>query len=275
MEQTQDDVYLAASQPFVGRWNTLVSTTNWEKGRIIFEWRAALLEQGAAATEYSDEAWSQRVGNVTSQHVGRLRRAWERFGEYHDQYENLFWSHFQAALDWDDAEMWLEGAIQSQWSVSEMRRQRWEAQGAPDDLKPADADIYVGELDEDAGGDEATIAGVIQPELGVVQNTDNDADDSADEPSDEADDEPAASAAPRRVAEDDPAAAGEPSEPVRPFAELPSLPADLSEALEAFKLAIVRHRVAGWKETSPDDVVASLRALESLALAPLDAESPV
>ena len=28
-----------ASQPFVGRWNALVSTTNWEKGRIIGDWR--------------------------------------------------------------------------------------------------------------------------------------------------------------------------------------------------------------------------------------------
>ena len=30
-----------ASDSFVGRWNTLVSTTNWEKGRIIQQWREA------------------------------------------------------------------------------------------------------------------------------------------------------------------------------------------------------------------------------------------
>ena len=33
-----------ATQPFVGRWNRLVSTTNWEKGRIILQWREALQE---------------------------------------------------------------------------------------------------------------------------------------------------------------------------------------------------------------------------------------
>ena len=31
-----------ASTEYVGRWNRLISTTNWEKGRIIAEWRAAL-----------------------------------------------------------------------------------------------------------------------------------------------------------------------------------------------------------------------------------------
>lgn len=32
---------------YLGRWNRLVSTTNWEKGRIISEWRESLLEAGA------------------------------------------------------------------------------------------------------------------------------------------------------------------------------------------------------------------------------------
>lgn len=49
----------AASQPFVGQWNQLVSTTNWEKGRIILDWREALIEAQAPAVEYSDEAWSR------------------------------------------------------------------------------------------------------------------------------------------------------------------------------------------------------------------------
>ena len=64
-----------ASQPFVGRWSRLVSTTNWEKGRIIVEWRAALVSQGLPVAEYSDEAWGRLVGGVSGQHVGRLRRS--------------------------------------------------------------------------------------------------------------------------------------------------------------------------------------------------------
>ena len=30
------------SENYLGRWNHLVSTTNWEKGQIIFQWRADL-----------------------------------------------------------------------------------------------------------------------------------------------------------------------------------------------------------------------------------------
>ncbi|HMP07031.1 MAG TPA: hypothetical protein PJ982_11815, partial [Lacipirellulaceae bacterium] len=119
----------AAAEGFVGQWNRLVSTTNWEKGRIICQWREALEQSGAAVTEYSDEAWAQLVGGVSSQHVGRLRRVFQQFGSAFDQYEGLYWSHFQAALDWDDAEMWLEGAIHNRWSVSQMRGQRWETLG--------------------------------------------------------------------------------------------------------------------------------------------------
>ena len=106
-----------------------MSTTNWEKGRIIFQWRAALVAADTQAAEYADEAWSRRVGGVSPQHVGRLRRVHERFAAARGQFPGLFWSHFQAALDWDDAEMWLEGAVQSRWSVADMRRRRSETLG--------------------------------------------------------------------------------------------------------------------------------------------------
>src|SRR5215213_4486999 len=43
-----------ASSPFVGRWSRLVSTTNWEKGRIIDEWRRSLVDDGLPVAEYSD-----------------------------------------------------------------------------------------------------------------------------------------------------------------------------------------------------------------------------
>ncbi|MFN9605368.1 MAG: hypothetical protein ACK6A7_18240, partial [Planctomycetota bacterium] len=117
----------AVSAPFVGQWNQLVSQTNWEKGRIISEWRAALIDSDAPVTSYSDEAWARFVGAVTSQHVGRLRRVHERFAEHQSSYPGLYWSHFLAAIEWDDAELWLEGASRSDWSVSEMRRTRSEA----------------------------------------------------------------------------------------------------------------------------------------------------
>ena len=49
------------SAPFVGAWQALVSQTNWEKGKIILDWREALVAAGAPVKEYSDEAWATLV----------------------------------------------------------------------------------------------------------------------------------------------------------------------------------------------------------------------
>ena len=258
-----------ASSPFEGRWNRLISTTNWEKGQIIFEWRTALKSADAPATEFSDEAWARRVGGVTGQHVGRLRRVFERFGETSEQYEGLFWSHFQAALDWDDAELWLEGGIQNKWSVSKMRKARWEALGAPEELKPKDEDIIAMEINEDLDtredhqpqlvneSFEAVGAPVPEgPDFGDEDDNDSSGDTGASGSTEE---EPGASI----YAED------KDSVPfVRPFENLADLPEDLSEAFESFKLCIIRHKASDWQEISREDTLGTLEALKELAMAP-------
>lgn len=241
-----------ASAEYLGRWHRLVSTTNWEKGRIISEWRARLIDAGAAVQAYSDDAWSRRVGNVSSQHVGRLRRVNDRFGDQYDQYPGLYWSHFQSALDWSDAEMWLEGAAASGWSVSDMRAQRWQALGAPDELKPREEDIITAELDEDAPGDRAPTedsSGGLSIAESVAEIRDVDDGQARDE-----------SAVPPEPTEALP--------PFRPFEDLPQLPDDMADALEAMKLAIVTHKLAGWAEIARDDVLRMLDALKQLALSP-------
>lgn len=145
------DVYVVeeSSREYIGQWNRLISRTNWEKGQLISEWRASMVFSGAPTQLYSDDAWSRRVGNVSGQHVSRLRRVYDRFSQTYEQYPGLYWSHFQAALDWEDAEVWLEGAIHQRWSVSQMRNQRWVAIGAPPECKPRDEDVVLSELDED------------------------------------------------------------------------------------------------------------------------------
>ena len=59
--------------------------------------------------------------------------------------------------------------------------------------------------------------------------------------------------------------------PVRPFENLPALPADLRDAFDGFKLAIIHHRISNWQEVSLEDVLATLEALRQLALAPAEA----
>ena len=53
------------------------------------------------------------------------------------------------------------------------------------------------------------------------------------------------------------------NEPVRPFAGLAELPASSSEAFEAYKLAILHHKLAGWQEVSRRDLLASLVSCSS------------
>ena len=252
------------SHQYVGRWNRLISTTNWEKGRIILQWRSELIERDAPATEYSDEAWARHVGGVSSQHVGRLRRVAERFADARDGYEGLFWSHFQATLDWDDAEMWLEGAVQNAWSVKQMINQRWETLGAPADLKPRDEDIITGDTDEDvdAGLDGSPAADRLTGDSSIVYDPDADADDDEDDDCDAPFDDEHESAS--RGAAASAAAETQESARARPFADLASLPDDLADAMESFKLAIVRHKLAGWQEVERDDVLAALEALKTL-----------
>jgi hypothetical protein len=266
MDQPQDvDTALTneTSAPFVGRWNHLISTTNWEKGRIIREWRTALVDADAPVSEYSDEAWARRVGNISPQHVGRLRRVYQRFGGVYENYPGLYWSHFQAGLDWHDAEMWLEGAVQNGWSISEMREKRWESIGAPADQKPREEDIITVELDEDVDTRfDAPEEGTITATPDEVRDLEEDiaADErSRSEDAAEVDDEP-----------DIAAETTSPPEPVRPFENLPELPDDLNEAFEAFKLAILNHKLSGWKDISCQQVITLLEGLKLLALSPTE-----
>lgn len=264
------------SQPFIGRWNQLVSTTNWEKGRIINQWREALIAAGAPAAEYSDEAWVRRVSGVTGQHVGRLRRVYQRFKGVYADYAGLYWSHFHAALDWNDAEMWLEGGVQNGWSVSQMRRTRWETLGGDQRSEPREDDVVSGELDEDfePALNQEPIAKSITGAYEDVAGPRHDGPDFGDE------DQTSGDAPRQRSSEADGASAdsGEEEKPtvafVRPFENLAELPDDLTDAFESFKLAILRHKAEGWQQISRDDVLASLDALKELALAPSAEDSP-
>jgi hypothetical protein len=254
---TVDNPALEATfDKYLGRWNLLVSTTNWEKGRIVAEWREALIEAGAPASIYSDEAWSRRVGSVTPQHTGRLRRVYQRFGPIRAEYAGLYWSHFQAALDWDDAEMWLEGAVQNRWSIAQMQGERSRTLGA---LVEESVEAVAVEVDEDSA---AVPAGLPPSDSATMIDTAEAADTSSDEAFH--DGEPC-DAADSFAGDDD---AEQVAAPFRPFENLPSLPADLREALDTFKVAVIHHRISNWQEVSRDDVLATLDALRQLVLAP-------
>lgn len=249
------------ASPFVGQWNQLISTTNWEKGRIISQWRRALIDSDAQSHQYSDDAWARRVGGVTAPHVGRLRRVHDRFASTYQTYPGLYWSHFLAALDWDDAPLWLEGAAQSKWSVAGMREQRWQTHGAIESKRPTASEVIEVDTDED----------VVLPAQGGGRTK-------------EYGDEPATASGPRYedpdFGEDEElqslAGSGAPgssmtevndsdaASPIQPFAGLPELPDDLADAIEMIKLAVLRHKTDGWGKVDPDTVAKYLEAIAVL-----------
>lgn len=254
------------SQPFIGQWNHLISTTNWEKGEIICQWRKSLAHNHAVVADMSDEAWSQLVGGVTPQHVGRLRRTFERFGHTHREYDGIFWSHFYASLDWNDAEMWLEGAVQSKWSVSKMRKQRWETMGQLPADEPHDRDIVTSEFQEEIQSLELS-EGKRQSDRDYLEGPVYEGPDFGDESSQSESNRKAS--ADRAQAEQEttapPSSAG-----IRPFESFTDLPEDVEEATNAFKVAIIRHKTDSWSEISSEDLIGVLAALQQLALIPAE-----
>jgi hypothetical protein len=278
MESSEDTTQVVekASEPYIGQWNRLVSTTNWEKGRIIHEWRSALMASAAPTTEYSDEAWSRLVGGVTGQHAGRLRRVYERYGAVYADYDGLFWSHFQATLDWADAEMWLEGAVQNSWSVSRMRQQRWETMGGVKEDEPRSGDIVAAELDEDFAAVVDIADG--EDESGSAEGTQ--VAHARELSEQDFDDEPRSPAGPDFGDEEEPSshdraefdgevsretASAPATVPHRLLADLPPLPDDLSQAFEAFQLGVFRHKSSLWADVSLETVLAYLDALKVMA----------
>jgi hypothetical protein len=250
-----------ASQPFVGRWSRLVSTTNWEKGRIIVEWRQALVSQGLPVTEYSDEAWGRLVGGVTGQHVGRLRRVYQRFSQVREHYPELYWSHFQSALDWDDAEMWLEGARHSGWSIAQMRDARWTTLGKLEADRPRASDIVESETDEDSEP-ARSVPSAITGEYSQISGPRHEGPDFGDDSGDVSGSQGADWLA------DAPSVP--PVEVARPFESLPDLPDDLAAAFDGMKLAILRHKRQAWQAISSADVLRTLDALKALVTAPAE-----
>ena len=256
-----DQYSQTVTAPFVGQWNTLISQTNWGKGKIISEWRSALIASDTSTNCFSDEKWSKQVGAVTSQHVGRLRRVYDRFGKTCSTYSGLYWSHFLAAIDWDDAELWLEGAMRSNWSISEMRKTRWESSGGDPKNEPRDEELITSEIDEDF--DPLTAQSDEQSDREKWDRTESSG-PLAEGPDfgDEDDNSSMAGVSQSSDSAFESESFDASKEQGNPFVGLPDLPPDIADALEQFKLSIVRHRAGKWSDISQKHMLDVLDALK-------------
>ena len=130
-----------------------LSNCNWTLGECAALWTKRY------AKGRTDAAFGEMIG-LSADQVYQRRRVWETFGDVHPQYQQLKWSHFYAALNWDDAASCFSWAEEMQATVAEMRAWRRAQHG--EDLSVA-ADEPV-EAPFDPTGDFLTV------ETGVVRD---------------------------------------------------------------------------------------------------------
>ena len=251
------------SSDFISSWNRLISMTNWEKGKLIHHWRAKLVENVLPRQVYSDESLAKRLGNVSGQHIGRLRRVYERFNTVFETYSGLYWSHFQAVLDWDDAEDWLADASENQWSVATMRLQRWEAIGSPASQKPNDGDIIPSEPDEDVNPYNDSDTVLDGNRKSVEPNRDKDKKKGRNnEPRTSESGSNESRTSESGHGNDDHGHFSSPAEAFAQMKQMKDLPEDLKDAFEQLKIVILSHKVSGWREVEPQRILTFLNAMK-------------
>lgn len=106
-----------------------ITTCNWKVGEAASMWTARW------AKGRTDADFGAAV-DLTADQVYQRRRVWDRWGEKPIPYRFLSWSHFYAALTWEDADTYLEWAYANQATVSEMKAYRT-AKTAGEFLPPA------------------------------------------------------------------------------------------------------------------------------------------
>ena len=107
----------ATEQDLVRTAQTAVSRCNWVVGRCAAEWTRRY------SRGRTDADFAQLVG-LSADQVYQRRRVWETFGDVVESYPSLKWSHFYAAVSWDDAPECLGWASENDATVSEMRAWR-------------------------------------------------------------------------------------------------------------------------------------------------------
>ena len=141
-----------------------------------------------------------------------------------------------------------------------MREQRWQAHGAVESQRPTNSEIVEVDTDEDVvlpaqGGGRTKEYG---DEPGVAGGPVYDDPDFGEE--EELMSLAGSGGSPGSTATESEASEGS----VQPFAGLPELPDDLADAFEALKLAVLRHKTAGWESTDAETIQKYLDAFSVL-----------
>ncbi len=118
----------------ISRAQQALSRCNWEVGECAGTWTKRF------ARGRTDADFAELVG-LSGDQIYQRRRVWETFADVRENYPALKWSHFYAALTWDDAAECLQWAEEIRATVAEMKAWR-RAQRGEDLSQAADEESY-------------------------------------------------------------------------------------------------------------------------------------
>lgn len=101
----------------IARAQFAVSNCNWEVGECAALWTKRF-SRGRTDADFA------ALVSLSADQIYQRRRVWEAFADVHKNYTSLKWSHFYAALNWDDAAECLQWAEDVQAGVAEMKAWR-------------------------------------------------------------------------------------------------------------------------------------------------------
>jgi hypothetical protein len=104
-------------QGLIDRAQSAVSRCNWDVGECAALWTKRF------SRGRTDADFAQLV-QLSPDQVYQRRRVWETFADIYHTYPGLKWSHFYAAINWDDAAECLQWAQEIEATVAEMRAWR-------------------------------------------------------------------------------------------------------------------------------------------------------
>jgi hypothetical protein len=163
--------------------------------------------------------------------------------------------------------------VQNAWSVAQMRVQRWETIGAPEELKPKDEDVFTAEIDDEtifrndlAVGRRSLEKERIEGRTSKIGAADiAEGFDSNTVPFEINEEKPKKGSKKSKTKQNETTPntlpTGEVLAVLNDFSDFPS---DLSEPLESVKIAILNHKLSHWKGVAPSKVVQCLDTLKSL-----------
>lgn len=112
---------------------TAVSACRWTVGECASKWTKRY------AKGRTDHDFGALIG-LSGDQIYQRRRVWETFSDVRQQFADLRWSHFYAALNWDDAPECLQWAEETHSTVAEMKAWRRATRGEDLTSQPDEAE---------------------------------------------------------------------------------------------------------------------------------------